>query len=94
MPKYRRKTHPINAIKLERLGHNTLTESWFWEAVSKGIIIPSNLSKPDKETRCYVQTLHEVVIAEEGDYILEDERGNMHVCKAKIFEERYELVKK
>lgn len=92
MTKYRRKPVEVEAFKF----YVDAFPDWFTNAVTENKVIlhDCNYKKCFKVPRCEIKTLGGTAIANEGDYIIKDVKGELSTCKPDIFKAIYEKVNK
>ena len=93
--KYRKKPEPIeiaiDAFQLDSRG--LVKEKWFWDAVSRDVIITYNFGKYHQEDAyCDIKTSNGTMRANTGDYIIRRLNGEIYPCEPDIFERTYELI--
>lgn len=93
--KYRKKPVVIDAFKWTGDQNQTEDPEWVIEALKDGtVFIPlvdwaiEKYGKPIME----INTLEGVMIASQGDYIIQGVQGELYPCKPDIFELTYEKV--
>lgn len=93
--KFRKKPIVIEAFKWTGDQHQTEDPEWIIEALKDGTVVIPNSSwsigrygKPVME----INTLEGVMIADQGDYIIQGIKGEIYPCKPDIFEATYERI--
>jgi len=81
--KYRKKPVVVEAF---RLGVDERPE-WIDDAITVGNVRVIN------ENNMAITTLKGVMIADKGDWIIKEIKGELYPCKPDIFEQTYEKVK-
>lgn len=88
MAKFRKKFVVIEAFKLNERG--LIAEDWFWDAVTRNDIITHCFGKHEPAPAwCEIKTIEGTMIANAGDYIIQDVNGEIYPCKADIFQKTY-----
>ena len=88
MAKFRKKPVVIEAFRLNERG--LVAEDWFWDAVTRNDIITHCFGKHEPcPAWCEIKTLEGTMIANTGDYIIQDVNGEIYPCKADIFQKIY-----
>ena len=88
MAKFRKKPVVIEAFRLNERG--LVAEDWFWDAVTRNDIITHCFGKHEPcPAWCEIKTLEGTMIANAGDYIIQGVHGEIHPCKADIFQKTY-----
>lgn len=87
MSQYRKKPVVIEAFQV---GVDRLWPDWFHDAVSANKIVTYGLGKYGKGRKwCEVHTLEGVMIAQDGDFIIQGVKGEIYPCKPDIFAATY-----
>ena len=88
MTKFRKKPVVIEAFGLNERG--LVAEDWFWDAVTRNDIITHCFGKHEPcPAWCEIKTPEGTMIANAGDYIIQDVHGEIYPCKADIFQKTY-----
>ena len=88
MAKFRKKPVVIEAFRLNERG--LIAEDWFWDAVTRNDIITHCFGKHEPcPAWCEIKTPEGTMIANAGDYIIQDAHGEIYPCKADIFQKTY-----
>ena len=88
MAKFRKKPVVIEAFRLNERG--LIAEDWFWDAVTRNDIITHCFGKHEPDPAwCEIKMLEGTMIANAGDYIIQDAHGEIYPCKADIFQKTY-----
>lgn len=88
MAKFRKKPVVIEAFRLNERG--LVAEDWFWDAVTRNDIITHCFGKHEPcPAWCEIKTPEGTMIANAGDYIIQDTHGEIYPCKADIFQKTY-----
>ena len=88
MAKFRKKPVVIEAFRLNERG--LIAEDWFWDAVTRNDIITHCFGKHEPcPAWCEIKTPEGTMIANAGDYIIQDVHGEIYPCKADIFQKTY-----
>lgn len=88
MAKFRKKPVVIEAFRLNERG--LIAENWFWDAVTRNDIITHCFGKHEPDPAwCEIKTIEGTMIANAGDYIIQDVNGGIYPCKADIFQKTY-----
>ena len=91
--KFRKKPVVIEAFKWTCDQHHTEEPGWIIEALKDGTVVIPNLSWSIETYGGFVMeinTLEGVMIANQGDYIIQGINGEIYPIKEEIFEMTYE----
>lgn len=93
--KYKKKPVVIEAFKWTGDQNQTEDPLWIIDAIKEGtVVIPSLEWAIEKHGRLVMEinTLEGVMIANQGDYIIQGIQGEIYPCKPDIFELTYEIA--
>lgn len=91
MPKYRKKPVVIEAFQV---GSDRFYPDWLHDAVTANVVIthaaPLSNGWGEPFDNADVKTLHGVVHAKKGDWIIKGVAGDLWPCDPRVFEATYE----
>ncbi|MGW8381262.1 hypothetical protein ACWB45_00575 [Streptococcus parasuis] len=93
--KYKKKPIVIEAFKWTGDQNQTEDPEWIIEALKDGTVVIPNTSWSQEvhgKLVMEINTLEGVMIADQGDYIIQGIKGEIYPCKPDIFEASYERV--